>query len=334
MSHKILITFVCIVALGFIAYTSIEYIRYRPTLRIGVNSYTGADYLQVARKENFFKRCGIHIKVVEFGSLEDIQQAFEWNQIDGMMCTLVDAMVVHQKDNDPKPKIILIPSYPHKNYACHLMVKSHIEKLQDLKGKRIGVEINSYGGYVLCKILKSVNLSFKDITVVPLDPTAASTFLQHDRIDGVVTYPPFIKSLPDDIHSIFSTAQWPKETQLNVLLMRGKVLDYYNQQLCQFVSYWDELLDFCHDNPERCYQLLSTHHHVSKEEASSMLKFVQPLRIEEQIPLFCLNRYILDILSNINAEMLNNNLKLLNNFDTFDSIFDASFIQKNVKTLR
>jgi len=330
--NRILIIFICIVALGFIVHSSIEYIRYHPTLRIGVNSYTGADYLQVARKENFFKRCGIHIKIVEFGSLEDIQQAFEWHQIDGMICTLVDAMVVHQKDNNQKPKIILITSYPCKNYACHLMVKPHIKTPQDLKGSRIGVEINSYGGYVLCKILKSVNLSLKDITVVPLDPTAAATFLQHDRIDGAVTYPPFIKNLPTNVHSIFSTAQWPKEMQLNVLLMRDKTLDYYNEQLCQFVSYWDELLDFCDNNPERCYQLLSTHHYISKEEASTMLKFVRPLRIEEQIPLFCLNRYILDILSNINTEMLtNNNLRALNNIDTFDSIFDASFIQKTLK---
>ena len=120
--------------------------------------------------------------------------------------------------------------------------------------------------------------------------------------------------------------------QLNVLLMGEKAINYYNERLYQFVSYWDELLDFCDRNPERCYQWLGTHHYISKEEASSLLKSVHPLRIEEQLPLFCLNRYILDILSNINTEMLTNtNLQTLSNSDTLDSIFDASFIQKTLK---
>ncbi len=332
MRRKLLIILAGLAVIGCIVRFVNEYTQYRPTLRIGVNSYTGAEYLQIARKENFFKRCGIHVKIVEFGSLEDIQQAFEWHQIDGMMCTLVDAMVIRQKNNLHNPKVILIPSYPRKNNACHLMVKPNIKKLQDLKGKRIGVEINSYGGYILCKILKSIDLSLKDITVIPIDPTAASTFLTHDRIDGVIVYRPFINTLPSDTHSIFSTAQWPKEMQLNVLLMGEKAINYYNERLYQFVSYWDELLDFCDRNPERCYQWLGTHHYISKEEASSLLKSVHPLRIEEQLPLFCLNRYILDILSNINTEMLTNtNLQTLSNSDTLDSIFDASFIQKTLK---
>lgn len=331
MKRKFLIILVGLAIIGYIIRFVNEYTRYRPTLRIGVSSYTGSEYFHIARKENFFKRCGIHVKLVEFGSLEDIQQAFEWHQIDGMVCTLVDAMVIRQKNNLHNSKVILIPSYPRKNNACHLMVKTNIKKLQDLKGKRIGVEINSYGGYILCKLLKSIGLSLKDITVNPMDPTAASICFTHDHIDGAIVYRPFTKDLPSDTHSIFSSAQWPKEIQLNVLLMGEKAINDYNERLCQFVNYWDELLDFCDRNPERCCQWLGTHHYISKEEASSLLKSVHPLRIDEQLPLFCLNRYILDILSNINTEMLsNNNLQNLSNSDALDSIFDTSFIQQTL----
>lgn len=321
--------FFAFLGLGFVlaglGYLAFKYVQYHPTLRIGVSAYTGGEYFTLARKAEYFERCGIHVKVVEFGSLEDVQQAFEWKQIDGMVCTLVDAMVTRQKNNIQDPKIVLIPSYPQKTHSCQLFVNSDIKQLRDLKGKRIGAEVNSYGGYVLNKILKAEGLTHKDISILPMDPTAATAFLNHERIDGVVTYPPFTKTLPEDVTPIFSTAQWPKEMQLNVLLMHKASIKEFRNRLMLFIKKWDEFLDFCRDNPDKCCYLLKAHHRISNEAANFLMKSVYPLRIEEQIPLFCINRYVLDILSNINEEMIVNSD--LRPFDrSYESIFDSSFI--------
>lgn len=328
---RILLSFLLVAIVGLILIIR-HYVLYTPTLRIGVNAFAGSEFFSLARKALFFEKAGIHVKIVEFGSLEDVQQAFEWNQIDGMVCPLVDAMVIRQKVGHTNPKIILIPSYIKEEFACQILVKNSIKNIQGLKGKKIGVEINSYGGYVLTKALKSEGLTLQDITVVPMDPTAALTFLRHERVDGVVGYPPFISPLKKHMHCIYSSALWPKEMQLNVLLLTKRSIKLYQKKLVNFVKLWDSLLDYYKNNPSSSQKILSVHHSVSPQEADRLFQVVQPLYIEEQIPLFSLNRYVLDILSNINSELLkNNNLGPIQKQEPLDSVFDTYFIKQTVK---
>ncbi len=328
---RILFIFLLVAIIGVILGVR-HYVIYIPTLRIGVNAFAGGEFFSLARKALFFEKAGIHVKVVEFGSLEDVQQAFEWNQVDGMICPLVDAMVVRQKVRHAKSKVILIPSYINKDFSCQILVNKSIESVRDLKGKKIGVEINSYGGYVLIKALKTEGLTLKDITVVPMDPTAALTFLQHERVDGVVGYPPFIEPLKDLMHCVYSSENWPKEMQLNVFLLKKKAIRRYRNSLIKFVKSWDDLIDFYKNNPSNCQQILSAHHLVSQEEADQLFQAVNPLYIEDQVPLFALNRYVLDIMANINSEILkNNNLEPRKKQKPLDSIFDTFFIKKTLR---
>lgn len=305
-----------------------------PELRIGISAYSGREYFILAHKKHFFEKAGIHIKIVEFGSLEDVQQAFEWRQIDGMVCSLVDAMVVRQKAGVEDPKIVLISSFHRPKFACHLMAKTNIRKLSDIRGKRIGVEINSFGGYVLAKALETEGISLKDVSVVPMDPTAAFTFLKHERVDGVVVYPPFLNQLTKrmELNSIYSTIHWPKEMQLNVLLMSSKALKLHLSNLRRLVKLWDDLLDFYGNNTEYCNHLLALHYSISDEEARELFRAVYPLSIGEQIPLFCSNRYILDVMSDIKDKVLrNSNLQKINSNESFDNILDVSLLHQATK---
>lgn len=306
-----------------------------PILRIGISAYSGREYFILAYKKHFFEKAGVHVKIVEFGSLEDAQQAFEWHQIDGMVCSLVDAMVVRQKAGVEDPKIVLISSFHRKDFACQLMSKNNIRKLAELRGKRIGVEINSFGGYVLAKALASDGLSFKDVNIVPMDPTAAFTFLTHGRVDAVVVYPPFSNELKKkklELNALYSTTSWPKEMQLNVLLMSTKALKLHLPYLRRFVRHWDDLLDLYEDNSEHCNRMLATYYSISEEEAKERFNAVYPLSIGEQIPLFCFNRYILDVINDISNEvLLNNNLQKTDSSDSFDKIFDISLLHQSMK---
>ena len=302
-----------------------------PVLRIGISAYAGREYFILAYKRHFFEKAGIHVKIVEFGSLEDAQQAFEWRQIDGMVCSLVDAMVVRQKAGVVDPKIVLISSFHRQGFDCHLMTRSGIRKLSDIRGKRIGVEINSFGGYVLSKALESDGLSLKDVNIVPMDPTAAFTFLKHERVDGVVIYPPFLDQLRKkmELNSLYSTASWPKEMQLNVLLMSSKALKFHLPNLRRFVRLWDDLLDLYGNNSEYCNHLLALHYSISDEKAKNLFSAVYPLSIGEQIPLFCSNRYVLDVMGDITDKILrNSNLQKADSSENFDSLFDISLLRQ------
>lgn len=334
MRHKKIILFTLLFISLSIGYYVLNRACRIPVLRIGISAYAGREYFILAYKERFFEKTGIHVKIVEFGSLEDAQQAFEWHQIDGIVCSLVDAMVVRQKASVEDPKIVLVSSFHRPNAACHLMTQPNIRKLSDLRGKKIGVEINSFGGYVLAKALESNGLTLNDVHIVPMDPTAAFTFLNHKRVDGVVIYPPFSKYLRKkmEIDSLYSTTHWPKEMQLNVLLMPSKILNFYLPHLRRFIKLWDDLLDLYKNNSEYCNRLLASHYSITDKEAAELFSAVYPLYISEQIPLFCLNRCALDVMNDIKDKiLLNNNLQKLDTNENFDNMFDVSLLRQITK---
>lgn len=69
---------------------------------------------------------------------------------------------------------------------------SRIKTLADLKGKRVGVARGSSAHYFLSNALKSVDLTFKDITLVPLLPPDARPAFESGSIDAWAIWDPYL----------------------------------------------------------------------------------------------------------------------------------------------
>ncbi|MDR0392932.1 MAG: ABC transporter substrate-binding protein [Puniceicoccales bacterium] len=329
MKHKAgLGILVFLIVLACIIYRCICGVRCTPTIRLGLNASSGFEYFILAKKAKFFKRAGLRVQLIEFGSFSDVQQAFEWGQIHGMICNLIDVMMIQQRNKVLAPKIILIPSYATPEAACHVLVDKSIKNMIDIRSKHIGGEINSFGGFVLLKALKSVALSMCDVKIHSVDPTAFETFIQKQKVQGVIAYPPYSVHLMKnftDYHSIYSTAHWPKEMKLNVLVMNQNVLQKHAKGFQKFIANWDNLLDLYKSNPELGNTYLSHHLSVSKNRSEKIFNAVVPLKLGEQVQLFTFNKYLTGVIETINAEFLaNNNLSVKD--INFDEVFDKTFL--------
>lgn len=69
---------------------------------------------------------------------------------------------------------------------------SSIQKVSDLKGKRIGVARGSSAHAFLYSVLRSAGLTFKDVTVVPLLPPDARPAFENGSIDAWAIWDPFL----------------------------------------------------------------------------------------------------------------------------------------------
>ena len=329
MRYKEFLIAIIFFALSIGACWIIQYVEYKPAFKIGINAHSGSEYLQIALEQKYFEKAGLRVRFVEFGSLQDVQQAFEWQQIDAMICPFVDAMVMQCKSGNYDSKIILFTSYDRTQFSWDLMARSTIKSIKDLKGKRVGVEINSFSNYALCRALKTQGLTLQDIEIVPIDPTAHLTFLQTEKVDCVVTYWPFIndlKVLENDLHSIYSTEEWPREMKLNVLLIQQGKLRVFRKHLSRFIGKWDEILSV--------YKREYAHYHspvnfMNLPDYYAPLRTIHALPLSEQISLICNNRYVLDLMENIKTEMLVHNHLEYN--APFESIFDSSVIRNSLK---
>ncbi|MDR2396894.1 MAG: ABC transporter substrate-binding protein [Puniceicoccales bacterium] len=329
MKHKAgLGVLVFLIVLVCIVYGCICGVRCIPTIRLGLNASSGFEYFILAKKAKFFKRAGLRVQLIEFGSFSDVQQAFEWGQIHGMICNLIDVMLIQQRNKVLTPKIILIPSYATPEAACHVLVDKSIKSMIDIRGKCIGGEINSFGGFVLLKALKSVALSMRDVKLRFVDPTAFETFIQKQKVQGVIAYPPYSVHLMKNsthYHSIYSTTHWPKEMKLNVLVMNQNILQKHAKGFQKFIANWDNLLDLYKSNPELGNTYLSHHLSVSRNKSEKIFNAVVPLKLEEQVKLFTFNKYLTGIIETINSEFLaNNNLSVKD--INFDEVFDKTFL--------
>lgn len=310
-------------------------LAYVPRLRIGLNAYSGSEYMIVAKKLHLFRKHGLRVQLVEFGSLGDVQQAFEWGQIDAMVCNLIDVMVVLQKNKSIKAQIVFIPSYPKPQRSYQLLVQPSIHTIQDLKGQKVGVEINSMGGFVLQRAMRSGFCTFKDIELYPVDPTAYCNFVTKKQLAAVVAYPPYSEALlepPLNLHCLYSTEDWPKEMKLNVLLIRNSALEKFHKDLKNFVAAWDNILNEIKQNWDKSLRFLARHCALPLPEADRILSAIEPLSLEDQVRLFNRYKYLIYVVNIISAELLkNNNLYSDANALTFSTLFNPVLFQQFLK---
>ena len=318
-----------LLVVGLGVFQCIRSVRYTPTIRIGLNASSGFEYFILAKELKFFEKMKLNVQLIEFGSFSDVQQAFEWGQIHGMVCNLIDVMIIQQKHMTAPSKVILIPSYVKAEGACHVLADKSIQTTHDLKGKLVGCEFESFGGFVLMMALRSVNLTFDDVQTRFADPTSFQTFIEKKKVNAVVAYPPYRDNVLrlTDYHSIYSTADWPKEMKLNVFIMNSLALKQNLRGFRAFIKYWDHLIDWYQRNPKRGNQILSQHLSISESEAEKTFAAVVPLKLREQSSVFTFNKYVARILKLINSELFSK-LNLSNREVRFDEIFDESFVHR------
>ena len=305
----------------------------KKTIRIGINAHLAYEYFVLAQKKKFFERVGLDVELVEFGSWGDVQQAFEWRQIDAMVCSLIDVIVTQHKLEDLDPKVILIPSAPSENGASFLVVDEAIKSISDLRGKRVGVEVHSWSCFFLMKALKSHFMSLSDVRLVPSDPTALHVLFKKGYLSGAVCYPKYSYDILSDksYKTLYSSSNCANEVALNVFAVEKKFLASHFKELGAFVKLWDELIEFRKGNIDEANNIIAMHNLVNADEADKIFSRSNPFTLEEQMNFFRNNKFIIGILEEIEEVLQATNMP--KKPISFESVFDRRLIQNAIKSM-
>lgn len=304
----------------------------KKTIRIGINAHLAYEYFVLAQKKKFFEKVGLDVELVEFGSWGDVQQAFEWRQIDAMVCSLIDVIVTQHKLEDLDPKVILIPSAPSQNGASFLVVEDAINSIRDLKGKRVGVEVHSWSCFFLMKALKAASMSLSDVRLVPSDPTALHVLFKKGYISGAVCYPKYSYDILSDksYKALYSSYNCANEVTLNVFAVEKTFLASHFNELKEFVKLWDKLLEFRNENVDESNNIIARHNLVSQDEADKIFSRSIPFNLDDQMNLFRNNKFIIGILEEIEEVLQATNMP--KKPISFNSVFDRRLIQEAIKS--
>lgn len=205
-------------------------------LRIGTNLWPGYEPLYVARDRQVFQ--GLDVQLIEYRAAGQVINGLRKGTINMAAVTLDEAVRI-AASGIPVEVIWL---FNISDGADQLLARPGIDDIDALKGKKIGVESNALGAYLLQRFFSLHQLSAADYEVVGLDLAAHAQAMEHAEIDAVMTFEPEkSKLLRQGAKALFTSREVPGEV-MDVLIVRKDGTDVPTEaQLQQFIRQYHQL---------------------------------------------------------------------------------------------
>jgi NitT/TauT family transport system substrate-binding protein len=245
------------------------------TVRIGV---TGAQsgLVYIADEKGFFKECGIKVAT---GTYEAGVQAVNALLKDSVDVATAAEFVMVQKgfDNDSLRAFAQIANtHPIEMVARR---DQGIEKLSDLKGKRIGLLRGSSSEFFLGGYLKQSNISFSSVRIVNLAPPAMEEAMDNGVVDAVVIWEPFVTRIKERLGE--NAVSWPVQGRDDYYLLLITKAEFVRRSPALVEKLLRALIDaegFADKHPDEAQRIIEARvnprREVRLELAKSTLKVV------------------------------------------------------------
>jgi len=190
------------------------------TMKIGTNSWPGYESLHISQINNLYKE---NIKVKEYNSASIVLDEYRKGKIHAAALTLDE--VIRLKEQGYSPIIISILDISKGGDS--IISTKKIKKMQDLKGKYIGVEDGALGIFMLHRALKYANMQKNELEIISLSVNIHEAAFKENIVDAVVTFEPTrTKLLEYGGNEIFSSKLIPDEI-VDVLVVDK---NYFNKE--------------------------------------------------------------------------------------------------------
>ena len=247
----------------------------REPMRVGTVLWPGHEPLFLARQLGFLDER--QIRLVEYSTLTEELRAFRNGTLEAIGITLDMAIVLKQHGFDPR--VVLVLDYSEG--ADAIIARQEVHGLQDLRGRRVGVEDSGVSLFVLGRALEQAGMKPADLQLVHLPVDQQLRAFLEGRVDVVVTTEPFASQLlAAGARKVFDSSQIPGEI-MDVLAVRGNYLAGHEEQLHHLVEAWFAALAYLETHPEDAIARMSPRLGMSQEELSVALRGMQFPGLEE-----------------------------------------------------
>jgi len=237
---KILLRSCCIAILLFASACNREA---ESRIRVGMNLWPGYEPLFLARDSGAFAQTPLDL--VEYRSATQVINGFRKGAIDLAAVTLDEAVRLAAEG----VPLEVIWVFDFSNGADQLISKAEIRSLEQLKGKRIGVEESALGAFMLQRFLDISGVPASDFTIVSINASGHAQAMANHRIDAVITFEPEkSRILRQGGNTLFSSAQIPGEI-VDVLIARPQAKrQITDAQLVTFLTEYQHTLEYFQAN--------------------------------------------------------------------------------------
>jgi NitT/TauT family transport system substrate-binding protein len=229
----------------------------------------------IAREKGFFQEENVAVELHFLHQLTLNRSYFSAGKIDGEFCTIGNAIQIAQ--DSPGIRIILAVDFSNGSDA--IVAAPSIQKIEDLKGKPVGVTLGSFGELFFLKMLETRGMTSDMLILQNCQPAKVGELLAEGRIAAGQTWEPEIsKIIKAGGHVLFDSSQTPGLI-VDVLACEESVLKNRAGEVRAFLRAWLRAVDFYLDHPEEVASIISRTEKLPPESTS--LTGVKMLRLED-----------------------------------------------------
>lgn len=219
--------------------------------RVGTNQWPGYEPLYLAEHLGHFGEG--RVRMVQFTSTSEVMNALRNGLIEAGGLTLDEALSLQSEGIDLRVVLVMDVS----DGADVILGHEGMEDMSDLEGKRVGYESTALGAFMLSQGLHHAGLSFSDIEPVSLTIDEHRRAFLDGQVDAVVTFDPARSQLLDaGAVELFSSSQIPGRV-VDVLAVRGEVLEEQPGRLNLIVEGWFDALDWMEAHPRQALERMA-----------------------------------------------------------------------------
>jgi NitT/TauT family transport system substrate-binding protein len=213
-------------------------------LNIGYSDWPGWVAWQIAIDKGWLKEAGLDVNFTWFDYSASMD-AYAAGKIDGNFVTNGDALVIGA--GGARNVMILVTDYSNGNDM--IVARAGIKSIQELKGRKIGVEMGLVDHLLLLDGLKKAGLSQNDVTLVNAKTNETPQVLASGQVDAIGAWQPnagmAMRAVPG-ARPIYTSAQAPGLIY-DVLIVSPPSLASHRGDYMKLIHLWARIVQYIND---------------------------------------------------------------------------------------
>lgn len=250
-------------------------------LRIGTNIWPGFAPLYAATDHQLFG--STQATMTTFSSLYDADRAFSQGRIDVLGTTLFDALRI--ADEGVALRVVLVMDY--SNGADGVVAGKGIASIDELKGKRVAVEVGAISHFVLLSALDRAGLRESDVVLVNMSVEEAAKSLALSKIDAAALWEPLLseQASAPNAHKLFTSAEIPGQIA-DVLVVRQELAEQRPDDIANLALGWERALQLWRTQPQQVEDSMTRAMNMSPDELKANFSGLELVDLELNRQLF------------------------------------------------
>lgn len=298
----------------------------KESIRVAHNNWPGYEPLSLAKEKGFYQ--GVNVEIQRAASATDVIKYIELDAVDIAAVTLDEALLLQDRTSTPL-WVITVLDISHGGDV--IIAKQDIHSLNDLRGKRVGVEANALGAFMITRALEfAEDLGIDELRVVPLTNDQHAKSFENNEVDAVVTFEP-VKSQLINIGGrvLFDSKRIPDEI-IDVLIVKKDVGLDKADAIERVVAGYFRALHYISENSAEANRIMGGYGGLSKSEFQKVMSGMRIPGLEENHRLIGGDNPELVSTSGRVQEVLLNNKIILKPIDAA-ALFDGRFLPNENK---